>query len=90
MNNKKLIIFYKGYILQSVQSKLNEEGMYSIDEVDVLLKSHAGFSLNTSCTEMTADELHELITWSIQLGDMIGLSLNYPDNEWEKIYDDEV
>lgn len=90
MNNNKLIKFYKGYVLESIQAELNENGIYSTDEVDAILKGHAGFSYDTSCTEMSKDELQELISWSFHFGDLIGLSLNYPDNEWEKIYDDEI
>ena len=90
MNNNKLIKFYKGVVLESIQAKLNENGIYSTGEVDEILKVHAGFSYDTSCTEMSTGELQELISWSFIFGDKIGLSLNYPDNEWEKIYDDEM
>jgi len=87
MDNKKLIKFYKGYVLESIQAKLNETGIYSTEEIDEILKVHAGFTYDTSCTEMSTDELQELISWSFQFGDSIGLELNYKGNEWIKTYD---
>jgi hypothetical protein len=87
MDNKKLIKFYKGYVLESIQTKLNETGIYSTDEVDAILKHYAGFDITTSCKDLTTDELQELISWSFQFGDSIGLELNYKGNEWIKTYD---
>ena len=88
--NKKLIIFFKGEVLVKLHRHLNNKGnILSIDEVDKMLKVHAGFDKNKSCKDMTINELQELITWSFDFGDHNGIHLNYPDNEWTKIYDNE-
>jgi hypothetical protein len=90
MDNKKLIIFYKSYVLTHIHKRLVElNNIKSIDEVDEILKYHAGFNTQASCKEMTKEDLQELIAWSFQFGDELGLKLNYKDNEWQKIYDNE-
>jgi len=89
--NKKLIIFYKSYVLKKIHERLVElNNILSIDEVDKVLKYHAGFGTETSCKEMNIEDLQELIAWSFQFGDEYGLKLNYKNNEWDKIYDNEV
>jgi len=80
--NKKLIKFYKGVVLEQLHTHLVKNGtIISIDELDVLLKSITG--LDKSTTKMTTDELNELITDAFDLGDSVGIHLNYPDNEFE-------
>ena len=84
--NKRLIKFYKGVVLEQLHTHLVKNGsMISIDELDVLLKSITG--LDKSTTKMTTDELNELITDAFDLGDSVGIHLNYPDNEYKPIYD---
>lgn len=91
MDNKKLIIFYKSYVLKSIHNRLVElNNVMSIDEVDELLKYYSGFKKDKSCKDMTKEELQELNVHSFLYGDTIGLNLNYKDNEWQKIYDNEV
>jgi hypothetical protein len=82
MNYNKLIKFYKGYVLLEIHSELNTKGIFSIDEVDQLLKTHA--ETDKSCKEMDYDELLELITWSFDFGNSIGLNLNFKNNEWNE------
>jgi hypothetical protein len=36
---------------------------------------------------MTTEELNELITDAFDLGDSVGIHLNYPNNEYKPIYD---
>jgi len=85
--NKRLIKFYKGVVLEQLHTHLVKNGtMISIDELDVLLKSITG--LDKSTTKMTIDELNELITDAFDLGDSVGIHLNYPDNEYKPVYDE--
>jgi hypothetical protein len=87
--NKRLIKFYKGVVLEQLHTHLVKNGtMISIDELDVLLKSITG--LDKSTTKMTTDELNELITDAFDLGDSVGIHLNYPDNEYKPVYDEEM
>lgn len=84
----KLIKFYKGHILDKLHTHLVQNGtMISIDDLDTLLKSISG--LNKSTTKMSTDELNELIVDAFDFSDNVGLFLNYPNNEWDKIYDKE-
>ena len=83
---KNLIKFYKGICLNKIHLRLCERGQFSIKEVDTLLKNHAGLDVNLSCSEMTSEELNELIIWSFDFGNSIGLYLNFQDNEYENIY----
>lgn len=84
----KLIKFYKGHILDKLHTHLVKNGtIISIDELDTLLKSISG--LDKSTTKMTTDELNELIVDAFDFSDSVGLFLNYPNNEWDKIYDKE-
>jgi len=87
--NKRLIKFYKGVVLEQLHTHLVKNGtMISIDELDVLLKSITG--LDKSTTKMSTDELNELITDAFDLGDSVGIHLNYPDNEYKPVYDEEM
>ena len=53
------------------------------EKVDSLLKYK--FHLQLSKIEMTNEELQELIVWSFQFADSIGLELNYPEDELDKL-----
>jgi hypothetical protein len=84
--NKRLIKFYKGVVLEQLHTHLVKNGsIMSIDELDVLLKSITG--LDKSTTKMSTDELNELITDAFDLGDSVGIHLNYPDNEYVPVYE---
>ena len=84
--NKRLIKFYKGVVLKQLHTHLVKNGtMISIDELDVLLKSITG--LDKSTANMTTEELNELITDAFDLGDSVGIHLNYPDNEYVPVYE---
>jgi len=84
--NKRLIKFYKGVVLEQLHTHLVKNGtIMSIDELDVLLKSITG--LDKSTTKMTTEELNELITDAFDLGDSVGIHLNYPDNEYVPVYE---
>jgi len=87
--NKRLIKFYKGVVLEQLHTHLVKNGtMISIDDLDSLLKNIGG--LDKSTTKMTTDELNELITDAFDFGDQVGIYINYPNNEYENIYDEEM
>jgi hypothetical protein len=77
-NTKNYIIFYKGYVLTEIVKRLNTFDYFSRDEVDNALKHHAG--IEKSCKEMDYFDINELIIWSFQFGDKIGLNLNFKDD----------
>jgi hypothetical protein len=88
-DTKRLIKYYKGYILVQLHDHIVKSGtIMSIDELDVLLKSITG--LDKSTTKMSTDELNELITDAFDLGDSVGIHLNYPNNEYKPVYDEEM
>ena len=90
-DNKKLIIFYKSYILPRIHEELvKANNIITLKDVDKMLKEFARYNPIISCKYMSKDELNELIVWSFGFGDTIGLNLNFYNNEWEKIYDNEV
>ena len=76
---KNYIRFYKGYVLQSIHKELIKTSAYSIVEIDFMLKFNAG--IVKSCCEMDYYEINELIVWSFQLGDRIGLELNFREDD---------
>ena len=87
--NKRLIKYYKGVVLNKLHTHLVQTGtMISIDELDSLLKNIGG--LDKSTTKMSTDELNELITDAFDFGDQVGIYINYPDNEYENIYNEEM
>ena len=87
--NKRLIKFYKGIVLDKLHTHLVTNGtMISIDDLDTLLKSISG--LDKSTTKMNTDELNELIVDAFDFGDSVGIHLNFPDNEYTPIYDEEM
>jgi len=85
-DTKKLIKYYKGYILVQLHDHIVKSGtIMSICELDNLIKHIS--ELDKSTTEMTIDELNELVVNAFDLGDSVGIHLNYPDNEYKPIYD---
>ena len=86
MANKKLIKFYKGVVLTQIHSKLTKDGtLLSIEQTDSLLKDFADVDLST--IKMTNEQLQELIVWSFQFADQIGLTLDYPSDELDGMID---
>lgn len=90
MANPKLITFYISQVVEPIKRKMNQdaegvglEADYTNEMIDTLLKHH--FKLDKSKIEMSNFELQELIEWSFQFGDMIGLTLNYPKSELDEL-----
>ena len=67
--SKAQITFYKSKVLEPINK-----------EIDRRIKHIAGLD-EKSCSEMTKDEMKELIIAGFQVGDILGLKLNYPDND---------
>jgi hypothetical protein len=78
----KQITFFKAKILEPIHTQVVAIGNYKAKEdVNEMLKDFAGLPMDLSCAKMTKEEISELIVHSFSFGDMIGLSLNYPNNE---------
>ena len=82
MANKRLIRFYKGYLLTELLKVINQEVTCQKVDLDLWLKGKF-FDYEISTTDMTNDELNEIIYFCFDLGDKIGIYLNFPDNEFE-------
>lgn len=80
--SKQLIVFYKAKVLEPIYKVLKEEG-WTKSEVDQQLKRNA--RIEKSCTEMTMDELGELIRWSFVFGDDLGLDLDFPKDNLDDL-----
>jgi len=90
MASKKLITFYVSQVVEPIKRKMNQdaegvglEADYTNEMIDLLLKHN--FEIDKSKIEMTTQELHELILNSFQFADSIGLDLNYPEDELDKL-----
>jgi hypothetical protein len=82
MANKKLIKFYKGYLLNELFNAVKNEINCSKQDIDSWLKGKF-FDYEISTVEMTNDELYEIIYFCFSWGDQLGIYLNFPDNEFE-------
>jgi uncharacterized membrane protein YheB (UPF0754 family) len=78
--SKKLITFYKAWILEPIVNKVNLDGVdVSKEQMDTYLKSLV--DLDKSCIEMSTEELQLVIEQGIILGKEYGLNLDYPQDE---------
>ena len=78
--SKKLITFYKSQVVSPIHKKMLSDGAdVTIEAVDSILKHRSGYEFST--TKMTTEELQELIVWSFQFADSIGLTLDYLPSE---------
>jgi hypothetical protein len=82
MANKRLIKFYKGIVLPELLKAIRIDVSCQKDELDVWLKRKF-FDCDVSTLQMSNDELVEIIYFCFELGDKIGIYLNFPDNEFE-------
>ena len=82
MANKKLIRFYKGYVLTELYKAIKNDLNCNKSDLDLWLKGKF-FDDEISTTEMTNDQLNEIIYFCFDLGDQIGIYLNFPNNEFE-------
>ena len=82
MANKRLIRFYKGYLLTELLKVINQDVSCQKVDLDLWLKGKF-FDYEIITVDMTNDELNEIIYFCFDLGDKIGIYLNFPDNEFE-------
>jgi hypothetical protein len=82
MANKRLIKFYKGYLLTELLKIISKDVNCEKTDLDLWLKGKF-FDCEISTIDMTNDELNEIIYFCFDLGDKIGIYLNFPDNEFE-------
>jgi hypothetical protein len=82
MANKRLIRFYQGYVLPNLLKCIEEDVKCTKQELNTWLKDKF-FDCEISTTEMTNDELYEIIYFCFDWGDQLGIYLNFPDNEFE-------
>ena len=75
---KNYIKFYKGYILGEIH-EIFKAMDYTKNETDKMLKKYA--QVEKSCAKMDYEEMMELIYWSFQFGDMLGLNLDFKSYE---------
>ena len=90
MASKKLITFYVSQVVVPIKHQMNKDALqadldadWTNEMVDTFLKHN--FEIDKSKIEMTTQELHELILNSFQFADSIGLDLNYPEDELDKL-----
>ncbi len=90
MNYNKFIKLYKGVFLVEIKERLdqlNQEGIIdcklSAEEVDQIIKIKSGFDPSFSCREMDYNDLMELSINCFAFGASIGISLNFPNNEFQ-------
>lgn len=87
--NKRLIKLYKGVFLEDLHTFITQKGtVMSKCELDNLMKYRC--DLNKSTTKMSTEELTQLAYECIDFGDSIGCKLNFPDNEYTPVYDEEM
>lgn len=82
--SKKLIKYYKGVLLVKILDHLNEEGYGVTKEwLDTYLKSFV--VIDTSCVEMSMEELQNVIEVGLVFAKELGLNLDYPKDELDKL-----
>jgi len=76
----KLIKFYKGVVLQKIHSHVNiETYSFTIQELDIFLKDYA--EVVGSFSNMTLEQLKDLVEWSLYFGNTIGVKIDYPKDD---------
>jgi len=89
MNYNRFIKLYKGVFLVKLSKRLKElknKGIidFTIDvkDLDHIIKIKSGFNPLFSCSEMDYNDFMELSINCFELGDQIGVFLNFPDNDF--------
>lgn len=80
MLSKKQITYVKGYLFKRIADSLD----LSVKEVDREIKNRLGIE---SISKLDNDGYMEVCVYCFQLGDELGLNLNFKDNEAEFIRD---
>jgi hypothetical protein len=77
---KKEIKFIKGYLYCNIAKHYN----VSIEQIDLEFKEYFGFE---KLSEQDNDMFNEICIECFKISDKFGLNLNFPNNEWNKVYD---
>lgn len=78
----KQIKFIKGYLYREIAFYFE----LPICTIDIEIKRRFRFE---KLSEQDEETFFEVSIYCFMLGDMIGLNLNFPNNEWDKYYDKE-
>jgi len=82
--SKKLIKYYKGVLLVKILDHLNEDGeLMTKEQLDTYLKSFV--KIDTSCIEMSMQELQEVIEVGLVFAKELGLDIDYPQDELDEL-----
>jgi hypothetical protein len=81
MANKRLIKFYKGYLLENIYKAVRNDLNIEKNDLNVWIKTKI-LNSDISCNEMTNDQLYEIIYFCFNFGDKLDIYLNFPDNEF--------
>jgi hypothetical protein len=82
--SKKLIKYYKGVLLVKILDHLNEDGeLMTKEQLDTYLKSFV--VIDTSCIEMSMQELQEVIEVGLVFAKELKLKLDYPQDELDEL-----
>lgn len=82
--SKALIKFYKGVVLVKILDHLHDEGHEITKEwLDTYLKSFV--KIDTSCVQMSMEELQEVIEVGLVFAKELGVDLDYPKDELDKL-----
>lgn len=77
---KKQIKFIKG----ELYFKIAKHYKVSIEQIDLEFKEYFGFE---KLSEQDNDMFNEICIKCFEISDKFGLNLNFPNNEWNKVYD---
>jgi hypothetical protein len=77
---KAQVKFVKGYLYQQIANYYE----ITISEFDKLMKERFGFE---HLSDQDEEMFYEICLYCFRIGDEVGLDLNFPNNEWIKIYD---
>lgn len=82
--SKALIKFYKGVVLVKILDHLHDEGHEVTKEwLDTYLKSFV--KIDTSCVQMSMEELQEVIEVGLVFAKELGVDLDYPQDDLDKL-----
>jgi hypothetical protein len=79
--SKALIKFYKGVVVNQIHRHL--KGKMTKAEIDEDIKINAGYF--GSCKDGSIEELQNLIIMGFMYGDAVGIFIDYPEDELDKL-----
>ena len=76
----KQVKFVKGYLYERIANYFD----IPLIEFDKQIKERFGFE---HLSDQDEEMYYEVCFYCFRIGDEVGLNLNFPNNEWDKIYD---